>query len=57
MEGVPSEVAEPAMIAINATLGCGLGAWTAGRLTFPDLVRQLDGVTRLVLGPYDSPPG
>jgi AcrR family transcriptional regulator len=55
MEGVPPEVAGPARTAINATLASGLVAWTAGRLTFPDLVRQLEEVTRLVLGPYESP--
>ncbi|WP_081438881.1 TetR family transcriptional regulator [Pseudofrankia asymbiotica] len=55
MEDVPPEVARPAMIALNATLASGLGAWTAGRLTFPDLVRQLEDVTRLVLGPYENP--
>ncbi|MBL7496219.1 TetR/AcrR family transcriptional regulator [Frankia sp. CNm7] len=55
MEDVPAEVARPAMTAINATLASGLVSWTAGRLTFPDLVRQLEDVTRLVLGPYDTP--
>lgn len=54
MSDVPPEVARPAMIAINATLASGLVSWTAGRLTFPDLVRQLEDVTRLVLGRYDA---
>ncbi|WP_052710851.1 TetR family transcriptional regulator [Pseudofrankia sp. DC12] len=54
MNDVPPEVARPATIAINATLASGLVAWTAGRLTFPDLVRQLEDVTRLVLGGYDD---
>jgi len=53
---VPPDVARPARTAINATLGSGLVAWTSGRLTFPDLVRQLEDVTRLVLGPYDGSP-
>ncbi|MBX6391192.1 MAG: TetR/AcrR family transcriptional regulator [Frankia sp.] len=55
MAGVPEHVVRPAMAAINATLGSGLVSWTAGRLTFPDLVRQLEEVTRLVLGPYENP--
>ena len=54
MSGVPPEVARPATIAINATLASGLASWTAGRLTFPDLVRQLEDVTRLVLRDYDD---
>jgi TetR/AcrR family transcriptional regulator, cholesterol catabolism regulator len=54
MNDVPPEVARPATIAINATLASGLVSWTAGRLTFPDLVRQLEDVTRLVLGHYDD---
>lgn len=55
MEEVPPEVARPAMIAINATLGAGLISWTAGRLTFADFIRQLEDVTRLILGPYENP--
>ena len=54
MDGVPEHVARPAIIAIQSTLGVGLTAWTAGRLTFADLVRRLEDVTRLVLGPYDE---
>jgi AcrR family transcriptional regulator len=54
MSDVPPEVARPAMTAINATLASGLVSWTAGRLTFPDLVRQIEDVTRLVLGRYDT---
>lgn len=54
MTGVPPEVARPAMTAINATLASGLVSWTAGRVTFPDLVRQIEDVIRLVLGPYED---
>lgn len=54
LTGVPPEVARPAMTAINATLASGLVSWTAGRVTFPDLVRQIEDVIRLVLGPYED---
>jgi AcrR family transcriptional regulator len=53
MDGVPPEIVQPATIAINATLGAGLTAWTVGRITFADLGRQVEAVTRLVLGPHD----
>ncbi|MCK9898356.1 TetR family transcriptional regulator [Frankia sp. AgB32] len=54
MGGVPAEVVPTATIAINATLGAGLTSWTVGRITFADLRDQVEAVTRLVLGPYDT---
>lgn len=54
LDGVPADVVRPAITAINATLGSCLIAWTCGRLTFADLVRSVEDVVRLILGPYDG---
>lgn len=54
MAGVPEEVARPAAVAISATLGSGLVAWTTGRLTLTDLMRNIDEVTHLVLRDYQG---
>lgn len=55
MKGVPPDVARPANIAINAVLAMGLANWITGRLTITDLFREVEEVTRLVLGAYDEP--
>jgi AcrR family transcriptional regulator len=53
MEGVPEDVARPAAAAVNSVFGMGLANWTTGRVTIADLFRQIEEVTRLVLGEYD----
>lgn len=55
LDGVPAEVSRPARVAINSTLTLGLNAWTTGRSTFAEVVRNTEEVTRLVLAGYSSP--
>ncbi|SEG93533.1 DNA-binding transcriptional regulator, AcrR family [Thermomonospora echinospora] len=49
MEDVPEEIARPARVAINSTLGMGLTSWTTGRSTVTEVMRNLEEVTRLIL--------
>jgi AcrR family transcriptional regulator len=53
MAGLPPEIARPARIAISSTLGAGLIAWTTGRATIMETLRNLEDVVRLVLRETD----
>jgi AcrR family transcriptional regulator len=57
LDGVPADVSRPASVAINSTLVLGLNAWTTGRATFADVVRNTEDVTRLALAAYTAGPG
>jgi TetR/AcrR family transcriptional regulator, cholesterol catabolism regulator len=52
MSDIPEEIARPARVAIASTLGSGLTAWTTGRITVTEALRNLEEVTRLVLRDY-----
>jgi AcrR family transcriptional regulator len=49
MTGVSEDVARPARVAISSTLASALTAWTTGRITIIDALRNLEEVTLLVL--------
>jgi AcrR family transcriptional regulator len=53
MAGLDEEILRPARIAISSTLGAGLVAWTTGRVTIVEALRNLEEVVRLVLGETD----
>ncbi len=53
MAGLDPEIARPARTAISSTLGGGLVAWTTGRATIMETLRNLEEVVRLVLRETD----
>jgi AcrR family transcriptional regulator len=50
MHDVPDDLAETAQIAVQAVVLTGLVAWVTGRRTWPDILADLERVTRRVLG-------
>jgi len=52
MEGVPAELARLASLSIGSTMLNSLVLWTTGRIGFPEALRNVQDVSRLVLGDY-----
>ena len=52
MDGVPAERARLASLAIGSTMLNSLILWTTGRIAFPEALRNVQDVTRLVLTEY-----
>jgi len=52
MEGVPAERARLASLSIGSTMLNSLVLWTTGRIGFPEALRNVQDVSRLVLGDY-----
>ncbi len=52
MDGVPAERARLASLAIGSTMLNSLILWTTGRIAFPEALRNVQDVTRLVLAEY-----
>lgn len=50
MEGVPAERARLASLSIGSTMLNSLVLWTTGRIGFPEALRNVQDVSRLVLG-------
>lgn len=49
MDGVPAERARLASLAIGSTMLNSLILWTTGRIAFPEALRNVQDVARLVL--------
>lgn len=52
MDGVPAERARLASVSIGSTMLNSLIMWTAGRIGFPEALRNVQDVTRLILRDY-----
>lgn len=52
MEGVPAELARLASLSIGSTMLNSLVLWTTGRIGFAEALRNVQDVSRLVLGDY-----
>ncbi|WP_460973848.1 TetR family transcriptional regulator [Prescottella soli] len=52
MEGVPAELARLASLSIGSTMLNSLVLWTTGRIGYPEALRNVQDVSRLVLGDY-----
>lgn len=52
MDGVPAELARLASLSIGSTMLNSLMLWTTGRIGFPEALRNVEDVSRLVLGDY-----
>lgn len=52
MDGVPAELARLASLSIGSTMLNSLVLWTTGRIGFPEALRNVQDVSRLVLGDY-----
>lgn len=52
MDGVPAERARLASLSIGSTMLNSLVLWTTGRIGFPEALRNVQDVSRLVLGDY-----
>lgn len=52
MDGVPAERARLASLAIGSTMLNSLILWTTGRIAFPEALRNVQDVARLVLADY-----
>ncbi|EME14663.1 TetR family transcriptional regulator [Rhodococcus triatomae] len=52
MDGVPAERARLASLSIGSTMLNSLVLWSTGRIGFPEALRNVQDVTRLVLGDY-----
>ncbi|MFD1813382.1 TetR family transcriptional regulator [Rhodococcus gannanensis] len=50
MDGVPAERARLASLSIGSTMLNSLVLWTTGRIGFPEALRNVQDVSRLVLG-------
>lgn len=54
MDGVPAERARLASLSIGSTMLNSLVLWTTGRIGFPEALRNVQDVSRLVLGDYSD---
>jgi hypothetical protein len=52
MNGVPPELARVASLSIGSTMLNSLILWTTGRIGFPEALRNVEDVCRLVLADY-----
>lgn len=52
MDGVPAELARLASLSIGSTMLNSLVLWTTGRIGFPEALRNVQDVSRLVLADY-----
>ncbi|MGW0175453.1 TetR family transcriptional regulator [Rhodococcus sp. NPDC003322] len=52
MDGVPAERARLASLSIGSTMLNSLMLWTTGRIGFPEALRNVQDVARLILGDY-----